>query len=399
MQRVNWIKLNKIHLFLLAVYSIAINVNFKFCTTLFVLIVVISLILKRNNIGDLRTGIDLKYLFFSGSIVFMDVILLLLHPIQDESIYIFRKDIQYYLMMLLIIFIINKYDEIKYICYGFLISGIVVPVYTIYLNLQGIVRAGGLMDSNVNVFSTQLLILLPMVMFSGWYIRENKYFKLVSMLSSILILYSLLQAASRGAFLTIIVGSAVMMVILFRNKLKALLYCGFILLSIMFFLWLSDAVLITRLLKNMSLNSYENILRINIYTNSIEMFLNNWFSGVGIGQYSSAYYFYMFNDNPIKQFYHAHNWLLMYMAEGGIIGASAFFVFCGGHYWFYYKKLINDDEIVSKAAMVALCIFVFVNIYMLFEYTMYVPGIKRLFFCELGFIYAVIKINDILEHY
>lgn len=381
---------NKIQLILLTLYFIMININFKFSSTIFGLLVLVWLFNKE----EYRNNKEYKYILVSGVFVLADIFILLSHSINDLSLKVLEKDILYYAFMVLLVFIINSYEKVKAVCYGILISGLVVPLYTLYLNLNGNVRAGGIMDGNVNVFSTHLLILLPFVIFSGWYLRLNKYMKIISVVSSIAILYCLLQTGSRGALVSLCIGILIMSMILLRDRVKYLIFIIGGLISVIFFLWANDAIVISRFLENISLHSYENILRINIYTNSLEMFCDNWISGIGLGQYSNVYWQYMYDDIPARHFIHAHNWLLMYMAEGGIIGACALIIFLGWNYWFYYKNMLSDKEIISKIAMAALSMFIFISIYMLFEYTMNVTGIKRLFWCEIGLAYAIIKINQ-----
>lgn len=381
---------NKIQLILLTLYFIMININFKFSSTIFGLLVLVWLFNKEKN----RNNKEYKYILVSGVFVLADIFILLSHSINDLSLKVLEKDILYYAFMLLLVFIINSYEKVKAVCYGILISGLVVPLYTLYLNLNGIVRAGGIMDGNVNVFSTHLLILLPFVIFSGWYLRRNKYMKIISAVSSIAILYCLLQTGSRGALVSLCIGLLIISMLLFKDRVKYLICIIGVLIGTIFFLWGNDAIVISRFLKNISLHSYENILRINIYTNSLEMFCDNWISGIGLGQYSNVYWQYMYNDIPARHFIHAHNWLLMYMAEGGIIGACALIIFLGWNYWFYYKNMLSDKEIISKIAMAALSMFIFISIYMLFDYTINVTGIKRLFWSEIGLAYAIIKINQ-----
>lgn len=381
---------NKIQLILLTLYFIMININFKFSSTIFGLLVLVWLFNKEKN----RNNKEYKYILVSGVFVLADIFILFSHSINDLSLKVLEKDILYYAFMLLLVFIINSYEKVKAVCYGILISGLVVPLYTLYLNLNGIVRAGGIMDGNVNVFSTHLLILLPFVIFSGWYLRRNKYMKIISAVSSIAILYCLLQTGSRGALVSLCIGLLIISMLLFKDRVKYLICIIGVLIGTIFFLWANDAIVISRFLKNISLHSYENILRINIYTNSLEMFCDNWVSGIGLGQYSNVYWQYMYDDIPARHFIHAHNWLLMYMAEGGIIGACALIIFLGWNYWFYYKNLLSYKEIISKIAMAALSMFIFISIYMLFEYTMNVTGIKRLFWCEIGLAYAIIKIEN-----
>lgn len=381
---------NKIQLILLTLYFIMININFKFSSTIFGLLVLVWLFNKEKY----RNNKEYKYILVSGVFVLADIFILLSHSINDLSLKVLEKDILYYAFMVLLVFIINSYEKVKAVCYGILISGLVVPLYTLYLNLNGIVRAGGIMDGNVNVFSTHLLILLPFVIFSGWYLRRDKYMKIISAVSSITILYCLLQTGSRGALVSLCIGILIISMILLRDRVKYLIFIIGGLISTIFFLWANDAIVISRFLKNISLHSYENILRINIYTNSLEMFCDNWISGIGLGQYSNVYWQYMYDDIPAIHFIHAHNWLLMYMAEGGIIGACALIIFLGWNYWFYYKNVLSDKKIISKIAMAALSMFVFISIYMLFDYTINVTGIKRLFWSEIGLAYAIIKINQ-----
>lgn len=388
--------LNNVQLFLIISFFIAINVNFKFSSTLFGILFLFTFLQNKfNRKSFVFTGNDLKYILASGIIVFMDIILVLLHPVNDASLNILKKNLQYYIMMILLIYIVDSYEKIRYVCYGFLVSGFICPLYTIYLNLQGVIRAGGLMDGNVNVFSTHLLMLLPIVIFSGWYLRENKKLKYIAILECGLILYSLLQAASRGAFLSLFIGSFIMSLIIFNYRLKYLIYIVLSFLGAIIFLWATDAVLITRLIQNANLYSYENIIRINIYTNSWEMFLNNWLFGIGLGQYSNVYYQYMMDDNPVLHFSHAHNLVLMYMVECGIVGLIALFCFFMYQYYFYGKCLYSPDNKISSISRALLLILTFIILYMMVEYTFDVTGIKRVFWCIIGFAYSVTKVYNI----
>ena len=95
------------------------------------------------------------------------------------------------------------------------------------------------------------------------------------------------------------------------------------------------------------------IQRIFIWKNALYQFYENWFTGIGLGNFKNAFPYY--NFKVFKPFYSAfipentyamqtHNDILQYICETGIFGLAAFSVFL-----YFILKKSNDDRILYSA--------------------------------------------------
>lgn len=392
-------RLYSLQCFTLFAFFVSIHID-KLCSIIFGILFMLSILRYRYDSNyKLKLGfdkIDKKYILVSGAILLVDLILILIHGNYDSGFNTVKKDFHYYVFMVLLIYFINDKYQLMKIYQGLLVAGIIVPLYTIWLNLHGIKRAYGLISNNVNDYSTQLLIMLPIIMFSGWFLRKHKWCIITACVSTMGLLYAIIQAASRGAFLSLLLGILTMLLLFSKRRLwYSICFISTIFLLVVG-LFLCDSLVIQRLLDNISISSHANMARMNIYTNSFKMFIDHWFSGVGIGNFRDIYWYYMSNDIPYQHFVHAHNWILMYMAEGGIIGLIGLVIFISWQYYFYGQMAFGSFEniVIRNIGKMMLCIFIFLNLYMMVEYTLYVSELKRIIWCTLALGYSTIKVNS-----
>ena len=100
-------------------------------------------------------------------------------------------------------------------------------------------------------------------------------------------------------------------------------------------------------------------IRLEFYINTLKILANNWFLGIGIGDFDLAYqplwdagHLYRFTNNP-------HNEYLMIWSQSGVVGFALFIAF----HWEFFKmarKLPKDDAPLAMATLATIivsCLF------------------------------------------
>jgi O-antigen ligase len=157
---------------------------------------------------------------------------------------------------------------------------------------------------------------------------ENKVLYYITFFFLQFFLFALFFTFSRGAWLGLIIGFLIMLMIAVYKKLlivqKKLLILLIIISLPLFVLYsLNEELVKTRLITKTRLENKSNTERIASLNESITIIKDNLFFGTGIGNYTSA--IYEKNNKELVFYYQpVHNVYLLVLAELGLIGLLLF---------------------------------------------------------------------------
>ena len=266
--------------------------------SLFAFIVIVSTVFSIDPAGSFRD--------FSIHMVSFGLIFVLLHSKKT------KKDI--YLLSLV-----------------FIIAAILVSFHGIYQFLTNVEMESGWVDIsqnryiNVRVFSTfenpnllaeYLLIIIPISIAFIFY-SENFYKKLFFIIATSVMLLTIGLTYSRGGWLGLL--AAIIVFLLLANTKTLLLLVPIGMLGILCL----PASILQRIKTIGSLQDSSNFYRYNLWSMSLNILKDFWYSGLGIGYlpfFRKASPLYL---GPIAP-YHTHNTFLQIAIETGIVGLIIF---------------------------------------------------------------------------
>ncbi|MDD4476975.1 MAG: O-antigen ligase family protein [Patescibacteria group bacterium] len=166
------------------------------------------------------------------------------------------------------------------------------------------------------------------------YLRENNFkIKILISFGQLIILSGLLLSFSRGAWLAALVGAAAVwaVVLLKKEKIpcvkenifKQFIFYAFI---VIIFFFAFKPLFFTRFDFTNRLESMSILTRESQVKESLEIWKNHPFFGVGLGNYTLTLY-QKKSNLPVWQYQPVHNMYLMILAETGIVGFLIFMTF------------------------------------------------------------------------
>lgn len=190
--------------------------------------------------------------------------------------------------------------------------------------------------NNPLVYASVAVLLLPIALYCAYTMKGKK--RLFSIISICFSVAGIVLSKSRGPCIALAI--IIVLAILYGWKKGA-------------FLWLCCTpflfVVINRYLRNFIfsfIGDSSTNTRIDIWEASFEMIKENWFLGLGTGVQNI---WDVLNTTYGINQPHAHNIILEFTLEGGIIGILLFLVFCG----FFLADMIRLFKISEKGRMLA----------------------------------------------
>lgn len=175
-----------------------------------------------------------------------------------------------------------------------------------------------------NGVGTLLATTLPLVQLRIFSSKD----KLWHILSLIIISTGLILCMSQGAWIGIILGEVLLVVLGDRRIKENVFFSSFLFLSILVIFIVRSIIIKDNLfsffLTRLDMNSPSKIERIYIWRSSIKMFLDFPITGVGIGAFSLAYPYYKIPEAQEENLSFSHNLPLNLLAETGILGFLTF---------------------------------------------------------------------------
>ncbi|MCK5084310.1 MAG: O-antigen ligase family protein [Candidatus Pacebacteria bacterium] len=211
-----------------------------------------------------------------------------------------------------------------------------------------------------------------------------------------LILFTMLLAElltfSRGGYIGMIAGIGVTIILLWRyisfNKKVILgLVAGTSILFIMF----SNQSIVNRFLSSFDFNEGSNTERIKNWNQGREVFSDNFFTGVGIGNYSIYLYPTVEYRTPI----YAHNLYLDIGAEMGIFALLVWLALIGITIWQLFKTGKKSEDVFLRALSFGLVgSLVWFSAHSFFDTPIYSPTILATLMVVVSLSVIMIKMNQ-----
>lgn len=210
---------------------------------------------------------------------------------------------------------------------------------------------GTLKPLNPNLFGGYIVAGFPTILGAIFYFAHKKQFKfmIVSVILSILGIYTIFQTGCRGAYLSLIliIGCMFLISAKFFWKTYKKLYIS-IIGSIICLFFTALTFLSSIRHRFMSIfamrNDSSNSFRFNVYHSSLEMFKDNWLLGIGVGNknFREIYGLYMKTGFDALS---AYNIYLETAVESGIFALFAFLGFIITMSINAIKYIINNSDI------------------------------------------------------
>lgn len=257
---------------------------------------------------------------------------------------------------------------------------------------------GTLKPLNPNLFGGYLIAGFPAVLGSVFYFanKKNYNFAIVSLLLSIVGIYTIFQTGCRGAYLALMLIFGCVFLLsakFFWNTYKKLYItligsiCALFFASITFVGALRHRFLSIFAMRNDSSNSF----RFNVYHSAIEMFKDNWLLGIGVGNknFREIYGLYMKTGFDALS---AYNIYLETAVESGIFALLAFL----GFIFLLSKSAVEfiwhsiDKELVIFVGLSIIAIWA-VLFHGLVDTIYFRPQVQFIFWTYVAIISAVIE--------
>jgi len=255
------------------------------------------------------------------------------------------------------------------------------PSWLVNISGQTIMRAFSFF-SDPHMFSFYLGLTLPFVVI---FFRDKISKLLIS--SYFVIFIALCLTFTRGAYLAVIVTFLVLSILLWwflKQKRLALLFILSLLILIIPGTPISD-----RLYSSFDLDEGSNMGRLEMWQQAGQVGLGNFWTGVGLGNYSLEVNSALDYRNPVT----AHNLYLDIFSEMGIITLIVLLTLILGTIYYLFKLIRSEEDNKKYLAVALIGSLVYFLTHSFFETAIYQPSILALLMIILGLSTYVIKNN------
>ena len=229
--------------------------------------------------------------------------------------------------------------------------------------------------SDPHMFSFYLGLTLPLVVV----LLLKGYRKKLLIVIYPLLFIALLLTFTRGAYLAIIITFLVLAVLIWKylgNKKVSILLCLSLLLIIIPHTPFSD-----RFYASFDLDEGSNMGRLEMWQQASQTGMDNFWQGVGLGNYSLIVDADLDYRNPVT----AHNLYLDFFSEMGIFTLTVWLILILGTIGQLFEKLINSDNMKEKYVLIGLIgSLVYFLVHSCFETAIYNPSVLALLMVVLG---------------
>lgn len=256
-------------------------------------------------------------------------------------------------------------------------------------------RLSSFITNNPNVYSMYSLIMFCVMVYAFYYFKETKY-RIIIGLTMINIFISLVIAMSRGCILLFFAYLILFLVYKLRKNFKALV-AALCLICVGFSgVLIANPSFSNRIVRTIT-DSRIDTERYVLYSTSINIIKDNWFSGIGKGNLKQTYEKYNeHKDVNNKTFYRAHQIVLEMMINSGIFGLFAFLGFIIFQFKVFFKEYFknNADKVKKYAALMCLFITSIVFTYMQVENVYF--ALRKIYWIYIGLGYYILVKKKVL---
>jgi O-antigen ligase len=259
---------------------------------------------------------------------------------------------------------------------GFNLGAMILAYPSLLVNLNGqtVMRTFSLF-SDPHIFSFYLGLIIPLGITFALLIKSRK----VLFLNFGLMFFALILTFARGAYFAIVTSFIVLAFLIYKylgNKKTALLILSVLLIFIIPVTPIAD-----RFYSSFDLNEGSNMGRLEMWSQSGKIALDNFWQGVGLGNYALTVDAQFDYRNPVT----AHNLYLDILSEMGIFALVIWLLlFLGtiGQIFLKLKKTIHKKEKYILIGLIGSLTYLLVHSF--FETPIYSPSVLALIMVILG---------------
>lgn len=267
---------------------------------------------------------------------------------------------------------------------GFSLGTMILAYPSWLVNISGltIMRAFSFF-SDPHMFSFYLGLTLPLIIVL---LLNNSNKKLLLIIYPLLFI-ALLLTFARGAYLAIIITFLVLAGLIWKylgnKKVPILLFLSLLIIIV------PNTPFSGRFYASFDLDEGSNIGRLEMWQQASQTGLDNFWQGVGLGNYSLIIDSDLDYRNPVT----AHNLYLDFFSEMGIFTLTIWLMLILGTIGQLFEKLINLNNIEEKYILVGLIgSLVYFSVHSCFETAIYNPSVLALLMIVLGLSTVVLKV-------
>ena len=269
----------------------------------------------------------------------------------------------------------------------------VVVVFALAIALKGLYQYFVLhisrprsMVSHPNTFAMYMELTIPLLLAQFLSIKKIRWKRILIFVVLLILVLALVITFSRGAWFATIIGA---LLVLWCSNGRRAVFWAVAALPILLF---SNVTVYKRFLSSFDLTMQSNVERIYGLISSFKIILDYPLTGVGLGCYEFVYPSYKL---PMAKeiLPHAHNTLMVFATEAGIIAASAFLVFIIHLVKNLYFSLLQNNcrnerhylLVGMSGSVLALLLHGFV------DYTLGNQGVLGIFMLYVGYLLGLVE--------
>ncbi len=270
---------------------------------------------------------------------------------------------------------------------GFNLGSLILsyPSWLVNINGEVILRAFSRF-SDPHMFSFYLGLIFPIAVAFSLTLPKKK--KTYTLFLSFIIYISCLLSFSRGAYLAIIITTLILVLFLFKY-LKQRKISLILLFSLLIFL-IPLTPISERFYSSFSLEDNSNLGRLEMWKLASQQGIDNFWNGVGLGNYSLLVDSTLGYRNPAT----AHNLYLDIFSEIGFFGLAIWLLLILGTFWQLLKMFKQKEDFTERVLIVGLLgSLSYLLIHSFFETFIYQPIILGVLMIILGFSSRIIMLT------
>lgn len=278
----------------------------------------------------------------------------------------------------------RKYNE--YFLYLCVFYATIIAIVLLYQHFVLHISRPNSIVRGVNIAARYLELVIPVII-SALLFKNVSSKRFLLMIMVLLTLFcGLFVTYTRGAWLA--TGFATVIILLVNRAYKPLIICA--ILSAVIFLQNSEGL--SRLTSSLQMDHPNNIGRIYVWTGSLNMIRDYFWTGIGLGNFQSIYVQYYMLPGAHEDLIHAHNFLLVFATEGGMPTVISFVLFILSSSIFIFRGIKSmPDSNYRKLAIGMSMAAVALLIHGMVDSAFRKPLLWIIFMFELGFCFGVIK--------
>ncbi len=278
----------------------------------------------------------------------------------------------------------RKYNE--YFLYLCVFYATIIAIVLLYQHFILHISRPNSIVRGVNIAARYLELVIPVIV-SAILFKNLGSKRFLLMVMVLLTLFGgLFVTYTRGAWLA--TGFATVIILLVNKAYKTLII-GAILAAVIFS---QDNSGLGRLASILQKDHSANMERIYVWTSSLEMIRDYFWTGIGLGNFQSIYVQYYMLPNAYEDLIHAHNVFLVFATEGGILTVISFVLFILSSSIFIFRGIKSmPDSNYRKLAIGMSMAAVALLIHGMVDSAFRKPLLWIIFMFELGFCFGLIK--------